>query len=147
MGENLGHEFESDAMLPVQYNEFVRGPSAREGEHKLMFAVLESAVESYLKHMTARSRTRRLLFSEARDWINAKNRFGLFSYHTLCESLGIDAKELSTALESRLQKSRRLDSNGPRIPLPRQTDNSARPSCFKRAKGELTAIKSESFDI
>jgi len=98
-----------DTLLPVQYNELIRRRSALEGEQKLMFAVLEDAVECYLKHMNAKSRSRRLLFCEVQIWINAKNKVGLFSYQTLCESLGIDAKALRTALVGR---GRRLKSNG-----------------------------------
>jgi len=74
-----------------------------------MFAVLEDAVECYLKHMNAKSRRRRLLFYEVQNWIDAKNRVGLFSYNTLCESLGINARGLRAALESRLKQSRRAE--------------------------------------
>jgi hypothetical protein len=109
--EYLGGQFEPDTLLPVQYNELMRRRSALEGERKLMFAVLEDAVECYLKHMNAKSRRRLLLFYEVQNWMNAKNRVGLFSYQTLCESLGIDAKALRAALESRLKQSRRLDWN------------------------------------
>jgi len=109
--EYLGGQFEPDTLLPVQYNEIMRRRSALEGEQKLMFAVLRDAVESYLKHMNAKSRRRRLLFYEVQNWMSAKNRVGLFSYRTLCESLGIDHKALRAALESRLKQSRRLDWN------------------------------------
>ena len=95
-----------DTLLPVQYNEPIRRRSALEGEQKLMFAVLEDAVECYLKHMNAKSRSRRLLFCEVQIWINAKNKVGLFSYQTLCESLGIDAKALRTALVGRCARSK-----------------------------------------
>jgi hypothetical protein len=107
--EYLGGQVAPDTLLPVQYNEIMRRRSALQGEHKLMFAVLEDAVECYLKHMNAKSRKQRLLFYEAQHWMNAKNRVGLFSYQTLCESLGIDAKTLRTALESRLKRSQRID--------------------------------------
>lgn len=109
--EYLGSQFEPDTLLPVQYNEIMRRRSVLEGERKLMYAVLEDAVECYLKHMNAKSRRRRLLFYEVQNWMNAKNRFGLFSYQTLCEMLGIDAKALRAALESRLKQSRRLNLN------------------------------------
>jgi hypothetical protein len=109
--EYFGGQFEPDTLLPVQYNEIMRRRSVLEGEHKLMVAVLEDAVECYLKHMNAKSRRRRLLFYEVQNWMNAKNRVGLFSYQTLCEMLGIDAKALKAALESRLKESRRLDWN------------------------------------
>ena len=107
--EYLGRQFEPDTLLPVQYNELLRRRSVLEGERKLMFAVLEDAVECFLKHMNAKSRRHRLLFYEVQNWMNARNRVGLFSYQTLCESLGIDAKALRLSLESRLTLSRRTD--------------------------------------
>ena len=109
--EYLGGQFEPDTLLPVQYNEIMRRRTALEGEYKLMFAVLEDAVECYLKHMNAKNRRRRLLFYEVQNWMDAKNRVGLFSYHTLCESLGIDSKALRLALEARLRQSRRVTWN------------------------------------
>src|SRR5208282_1739517 len=107
--EYFGSQFEPDTLLPSQYNEIIRRRSVLEGEHKLMFAVLEDAVECYLKHMNAESRRQRLLFYEVQNWMNTKNRVGLFSYQTLCESLGIDAKALRATLESRLNSSQRID--------------------------------------
>ncbi|MGD0074880.1 MAG: hypothetical protein ABSD31_11145 [Candidatus Binataceae bacterium] len=106
--EYFGSQLEPDTLLPMQYNEILRRRSVLEGEHKLMFAVLEDAVKCHLKHMNAESRRQRLLFYEVRNWMNTKNRVGLFSYQTLCESLGIDAKALSAALESRLSSSERI---------------------------------------
>jgi len=107
--EYLGGQFEPDTLLPMQYNEIMRRRSSLEGERKLMFAVLEDAVECYLKHMSAKNRRRRLLFYEVQNWINAKNRVGLFSYETLCESLGVDSRALRSALEARLRQSRRIE--------------------------------------
>jgi hypothetical protein len=107
--EYFGSQFEPDTLLPVQYNDLMRRRSALEGEHRLMFAVLEDAVECYLKHMNAKSRRRRILFYEVRNWMEARNRVGLFSYNTLCETLGVDAKGLKAALEDRLKKSRDLN--------------------------------------
>lgn len=107
--EYLGSQVEPDTLLPVQYNEIMRRRSVLEGEQKLMLAVLEDAVDCYLKNMNAKSRRRRLLFYEVQNWMSARNRVGLFSYHTLCESLGIDPKALRAALEKRLKISRRID--------------------------------------
>jgi hypothetical protein len=87
-----------DILLPLQYNELMRRRSALEAERKLLFAVLEDALECYLRNINATSRSRRLLFCEVDIWMNAKDRVGLFSYLTLCESLGIDAKALRAQL-------------------------------------------------
>jgi hypothetical protein len=69
-----------------------------------MFAVLEDAIDCYLKNMTAKSRHRRILFYEVQNWMNARNRAGLFSYETLCEGLEIDPVALRAALERRLRQ-------------------------------------------
>ena len=99
----------TDILLPVQYNELTRRRSALEGEQKLLFAVLEDALECYLRHINAKSRSRRLLLCEVDIWMTAKDRVGLFSYQTLCESLGIDAKALRAGL---VAVASRLKSNG-----------------------------------
>jgi putative NADPH-quinone reductase len=88
-------------VLPTQYNDLVRRSSVLTAERKLMWAVLADAVESYLKHMNAKTPNRRRLFYEVQSWMSAKGRVGLFSYETLCESLGIDAKRLRAELEKR----------------------------------------------
>ncbi len=110
--EYFGSQFEPDTLLPVQYNDLMRRRSTLEGEHRLMYAVLEDAVDCYLKHMNAKTRRQRILFYEVRNWMEARNRVGLFTYNTLCETLGVDAKGLKAALEDRLKKSRGLDLQG-----------------------------------
>lgn len=72
-----------------------------DGERRLLLAVLEDAVECYLKNMNAKDRRRRVLFYEVCNWMNTKNRVGLFTYETLCEALGIEANRLRAALEKR----------------------------------------------
>ncbi len=99
--EELIEGYEPDILLPEQYNELRRRRHELQGELKLMFAVLEDAIHCYLHHMNAKSRQRRILFYEVRDWINSKRSKGLFAYETLCEALGIDAGRLRTMLDMR----------------------------------------------
>ena len=99
--QTLLDESAKTPILPAQYYWTLTHRSALEGERKLMFAVLEDAVECYLKNMNARSRKQRVLFYEAQSWINARNKVGLFAYETLCEALNIDAGALRRALERR----------------------------------------------
>jgi hypothetical protein len=56
----------------------LRRHSGLEGERKLMFAVLEDGVRCYLKNMETRSRRRRNLFFEVRDWKEAEDNDGPF---------------------------------------------------------------------
>ena len=97
--EALGQGYEPDILLPEQYNELRRRRHELDGELKLMFAVLEDAIQCYLNNMNAKSRQRRILFYEARYWMQSKNGKGLFAYQTLCEALGIDSDRLSRILE------------------------------------------------
>jgi hypothetical protein len=97
--EEMIEGFSPDILLPEQYNELRRRRHELRGELKLMFAVLEDAIHCYLNYMNARTRQRRILFYEVREWMNSKNSKGLFAYDTLCEALGIDASRLRKTLE------------------------------------------------
>ena len=85
--EEMVQGYEPDILLPAQYNELRRRSHELQGELKLMFAVLEDAIHCYLHHMNAKTRQRKILFYEVRDWMNSKHRTGLFAYETLCEAL------------------------------------------------------------
>jgi hypothetical protein len=97
--EELIEGYSPDVLLPEQYNELRRRRHELRGELKLMFAVLEDAIHCYLHYINARTRQRRILFYEVREWMNSKNSNGLFAYDTLCEALSIDAGRLRKMLE------------------------------------------------
>lgn len=59
------------------------------GLRRLMLAVLESALESYRKFFSKPSRKVEAQFHEVEEWIASDND-DLFSFRTVCESLGID---------------------------------------------------------
>lgn len=113
--EELIEGYQPDILLPEQYNELRRRRHELRGELKLMFAVLEDAIHCYLHYMNARSRQRRILFYEVREWMNSKHSKGLFAYDTLCEALGIDAGRLRKMLEQQ-----RRQIVGGRVPVRQQ---------------------------
>jgi hypothetical protein len=61
--------------------------SIREGEERLMLAVLESAVEDFQKYVLARKPRGKRLFQEAEEWFLAKDSDELFSFENICETL------------------------------------------------------------
>jgi hypothetical protein len=61
--------------------------SIREGEERLMLAVLESAVEDFQKYVLARNPSRKKLFQYAEEWFLEKNSDELFSFENICETL------------------------------------------------------------
>jgi hypothetical protein len=60
----------------------------REGEERLMLAVLESAVEDFQKYIFARHTSGKKLFQHAEEWFLEKDSGGaLFSFESICETL------------------------------------------------------------
>jgi hypothetical protein len=61
--------------------------SLREGEERLMLAVLESAVEDFQEYVLARKPRGKRLFQEAEEWFLEKDSDELFSFRNICERL------------------------------------------------------------
>jgi hypothetical protein len=69
--------------------ESVYKKSLREGEERLMLAVLENAVEYFQKHVLARNPRGKQLFQEAEEWFLDKDSEALYSFENICETLGL----------------------------------------------------------
>ena len=69
--------------------ESVHKKTIREGEERLMLAVLESAVEDFQKYVLARKPRGKQLFQHAEDWFLEKDSEELFSFENICETLGL----------------------------------------------------------
>ena len=61
----------------------------RDGEKRLMLAVLQDAVECYQKYIFARRGKDKHLFSEAEAWILEQDSLSTFSFDNVCDSLGL----------------------------------------------------------
>jgi len=69
--------------------EAVYKKTLREGEERLMLAVLESAVEDFQKYVLARKPSGKKLFQQAEEWFLEKDGDELFSFENICETLGL----------------------------------------------------------
>src|SRR5215475_685101 len=78
--------------------ESVHSKNLREGEERLMLAVLESAVEDFQKYVLARKPRGKQLFQHAEDWFLEKDSEGLFSFENICETLGLHPDHISKGL-------------------------------------------------
>ena len=87
--------------------EAVYKKNLREGEERLMLAVLESAVEDFQKYILARHTCGKKLFQQAEDWILDTDSEELFSFKGICETLGLHPDHIRKGLmvwkEARLQ--------------------------------------------
>ena len=80
---------ENDALVPIGLNDRQQWTDVT-AEVRLMAAVLEDAVQSYLRNFDARSALNRFEFVEVQRWFNARNQQGLFAFESVCCVLGID---------------------------------------------------------
>jgi hypothetical protein len=69
--------------------EAVYKKTIREGEERLMLAVLESAVEDFQKYVLARKPSGKKLFQQAEEWFLEKDSDELYSFENICDTLGL----------------------------------------------------------
>ena len=81
----------------------------RDGEERLMFAVLENAVECFQKHVIAWKPSRKQLFQEAEEWFLDKENEALYSFENICDTFGFHPDHIRKGLmvwkEAKLQLS------------------------------------------
>ena len=70
----------------------------REGEKRLMLALLENAIEDFQKYALANDKARKELFQEAEEWFFATDNDSLFSFENICEYLQLNSNYLRQGL-------------------------------------------------
>lgn len=79
---------------PPQVAERIR----KQPECRLLWAVLQEGVETYMKYAAATNRRGRRLFREAEDWIMQDDPTWLCSFVSICHILGLDPGYLRLGL-------------------------------------------------
>ena len=85
-------------IVPAQYFDGTPGRHVPAGIRGLMVAILEDAIDVYLKHRGAILRDKRTLYLRARRWFASNDRTYVFSFLRITESLGIDPSLVRKAL-------------------------------------------------
>jgi hypothetical protein len=106
--------FEPDALLPTQYLDTVRRTVPIEPEKRLMWAVLEDAIDSYQSYFTAGKPKAANAVNEAEEWIVTRDGRWFFSFDNICDMLGFDAEYLRAGLI--VWKEKQLRWNDPGSP-------------------------------
>jgi hypothetical protein len=99
-------------ILPSQYNDLVRRRSGGfEGERRLLWAVLENAIDTYLANVHCTTAKQRDEFDEVNAWFSMrqKQQGELFSFRTICDMLEIDGRLLLTRMESICERETRAN--------------------------------------
>jgi hypothetical protein len=76
------------------------------GEQRLAAAVLQHAIDDYLKYAAATDRAGRRLFADARRWVESGRKSIPYSFEVLCDHLGLDADYLRRGLRAATAKAR-----------------------------------------
>ena len=71
--------------------EYVSKRNLRDGEQKLMLAVLENATEDFQKYIFATDKRGQELFQEVEEWILETNSPSFFSFESICAHLDLNA--------------------------------------------------------
>jgi len=81
--------FQPDFLLPLQFFAGMREKAKANGERRLMFAILEDAIDCFQKYFEAKDGRGRQLGADAEEWLLSDDRSWLFSFVNVCETLGI----------------------------------------------------------
>ncbi|HYB98488.1 MAG TPA: hypothetical protein VEC57_05070 [Candidatus Limnocylindrales bacterium] len=107
--------FEPDIVLPSQHFAQIKRKKFPSGEHRLLVALIQDAVECFQKHLHARDSKRRQLFLDAESWIDSEDDRGVFSFNNVCMLLGMNPDYVRQGLlawrdkEKRVRRVRRHD--------------------------------------
>jgi hypothetical protein len=82
--------FQPDILLSEEYFGNYRRRVPLEPEKELMLAVLEDGVRSFQENIFAESGKKRALLEEAREWLFSDGFEHVFSFSSICSTLGLN---------------------------------------------------------
>jgi hypothetical protein len=88
--DRMGSLFQPDTLLSEEYFGNYRRRVPLEPEKELMLAVLEDGVRSFQENLFAETGKKRAVFDEAREWLFSDGFEHVFSFSSICSSLGLN---------------------------------------------------------
>jgi hypothetical protein len=88
--DRLSSLFQPDTLLSEEYFGNYRRRVPLEPEKALMLAVLEDGVRAFQENLFADNGKKRALFDEAREWLFSDGLEHVFSFNSICSSLGLN---------------------------------------------------------
>ena len=97
-----------DVIVIHEYLHVYRSNTAHTPEIKLIAAMLEDAIDCYLKHCSVKTRRGKRIFTEAAQWIFGQDEDWLFGFENICEMLKLDPDYIRRVLKQS-EQARLLD--------------------------------------
>ena len=94
-------------VIPIQYSDPVAVRLQESGEFRLLWAILEDAIECYFRYADQPSAQAQEQFREAAEWIGSEEEEWLCSFMSICRIFQIDPGYMRRGLRSRLQATRK----------------------------------------
>lgn len=114
--ERLLDIFDPDIILPAQHFAAIQRKKFPSGEHRLLVALIQDAIECFQKHMHARDAKRRQLFLDAQGWIGSEDDRGVFSFNNVCMLLGMNPDYVRQGLLDWCERSKDVSREARRRP-------------------------------
>jgi hypothetical protein len=96
--ERIASLFEPDTLLSAQYMETLRRNTLLEPEKRLMLAMLEDAINCFQAYVTMQGGRQRKMFNDAEKWIMMMDDDWIFSFVSVCETLGFNPEYVRQGL-------------------------------------------------
>jgi hypothetical protein len=93
-----GPGLEPETILPSQFFDRVQIDASLQPEKRLMLAVLEDAVGTFQKYVTASARRGQRLFAEAEEWFATEATDWPFAFQNICQALGLEPTYIRNGL-------------------------------------------------
>jgi hypothetical protein len=93
-----GDSFRIDNLIRGKAQDRAETKYFRDPVIRLMLAVLEDAVNCYVKYEGAKSRRGQRIFREAKEWFFSDDANWLFSYENICDLVGINPNYLRSGI-------------------------------------------------
>src|ERR671921_3047392 len=120
--KNLGAEdrltplFQPDTLMSDEYFANYRRRIPLEPEKALLLAVLEDGVRTFQDNIFAETGKKRALLDEAREWLFTDGLEHVFSFNSVCSSLGLDPGYIRRGLKRWEEHSRAATRKKQRVP-------------------------------
>ena len=102
--EAVGSLFQPDSLLLEQYLDTTRRKIVLQPEKRLMLAILKDAVSTFQADLFAANAKSSLRFEQAKDWISETDGDWVFSFHNICEHLGLNPAYVRSGLLHWMEK-------------------------------------------
>ena len=99
-----------DVIVIHEYLHVYRSNTAHTPEIRLIAAVLEDAIDCYLKYYSTKTRRGKRIFTEAAQWIFSPDEDWLFGFNNICEMLKLDPNYIRRVLRQNAQERLQLNN-------------------------------------